>query len=252
MNKATLIKIGGNELEDTQFVMEFAEAITQYQQEQAYVVVHGGGRAINQMLEAVGIEPQYVNGQRVTDNATLEIAEMVLSGSINKRLVMALLSAGTDAIGISGVDRKLLQVEPWGENMNLVGRIVEIRTELLEEYFSNHVVPVISPISIGPEGRYNVNADHAAGMISGDIKAKEAIFVSNVPGVLYHDEIIAELSKEEVQTLIEEGHIHGGMIPKVNAAIAALENGAQKAVITNLSGFKNRTGTSITAGKELA
>ena len=252
MENPVVIKIGGNELEDSVFVEEFAKAIVSYHQKHSCIIVHGGGRAINEMLQALHIEPKYVDGQRVTDEATLEVVEMVLSGLINKRLVTALLNLNVDAIGISGVDRKLLVAEPWGDNMDLVGRIVQVRTEIFEGYFRQNVIAVVSPLSIGNGGRYNVNADHAAGMIAGAIQAQATYFISNVPGVLNNGQIIPALTKVEVEELIEKDIINGGMIPKVNAAIDALENGSQQAIITNLDGFINGIGTTFTTRKETA
>lgn len=247
MSKPTLvIKIGGNELNDPAFVQQLAEAIKAHQQNSNCILVHGGGKAINRLMEAMEVKPVYKDGQRVTDAATLEIAEMVLSGKINKQLVLALLTAGVEAAGVSGIDRKLLQVEPWGEDMDLVGRIVHVRAELLEQFFSDGVVPIISPISIGPAGRYNVNADHAAGMIAGAIHADRAVFISNVPGVIVNEQVTPSLSKSQVEQLIENGTINKGMIPKVNAALDALEFGAQQTTITNLAGFQNNTGTTFT------
>ncbi|MEJ2757488.1 MAG: acetylglutamate kinase, partial [Anaerolineales bacterium] len=227
------------------FMTGLVDAIQAHQQSHACILVHGGGRAINDLMEKLAIEPVYKNGQRVTDQATLEVAEMVLSGTVNKKLVLAMVSAGVDAAGMSGVDRGLLQVEPWGENMALVGRIVQVRTDVLAGYMEENVVPVVSPISVGPAGRYNVNADHAAGRIAGALEAEQAIFITNTPGVLSDDAVIPTLIDREVHDLIQSGAIYGGMIPKVNAALDALQFGAKSAVITNLAGFGNQTGTTI-------
>jgi len=240
-----VIKIGGNELAKPEFTQGLVAVIKDQQKESAIILVHGGGRAIDQLMRQMQIEPQYKKGQRITDEATLEIAEMILSGKINKNLVLELAVVGLEAIGLSGVDRKLLQVEPWGADMDLVGRIVKVREELLAEFCAQNVIPVISPISIGSVGRYNVNADHAAGKISGALKAEEVVFISNVPGVLIEDEIADHLSDTEVKALIQNGTIHGGMIPKVNAALDAINYGSKSAKITNLAGFKHNIATTI-------
>ncbi len=245
-----IIKIGGNEIDARGFIQGLAESIKEQQKECACIIVHGGGRAIDQMMKKMQIEPQYNNGQRITDAATLEIAEMILSGNINKKLVLEFTGVEVEAIGLSGVDRKLLQVESWGEEMQLVGRIVKVRHELLAEYCVQKVVPIISPISIGPAGRYNVNADHAAGKIAGALEAENIVFITNVPGVLVDDNVVAQLSDTEVQALINNNTINGGMIPKVNAALDALKYGAKSAIITNLTGFKNQTGTTIITERE--
>ncbi len=241
-----IIKIGGNELAAPGFIQGLSAVIKEQQKEYACILVHGGGRAIDQLMRKMQIEPQYKNGQRITNEATLEIAEMILSGKINKKLVFELTVAGLEVIGLSGIDRKLLQVEPWGQEMHLVGRIVKVRGELLAEYCAQEVVPVISPISIGSTSKYNVNADHAAGMIAGALKAEKVVFITNVPGVLVDDNVVAQLFDTEVQVLIQNNTIHGGMIPKIYAALDALKYGAKSAIITNLTGFNKHTGTTIT------
>jgi len=240
-----IIKIGGNELAAPGFMQDLAATIMEQQEEFSCILVHGGGRAIDALMQKMQIEPRYKNGQRITDKATLEVAEMILSGKINKELVFELSAVDLEAIGLSGVDRRLLQVEPWGVEMNLVGRIVKVRTELLAEYCENDVVPVISPISVGSAGRYNVNADHAAGMIAGNLNAEQAVFITNVPGVLIDHQVVTELSDKEMQALIKNGTISGGMIPKVNSALDAIKYGAKSAKITNLAGLKDHTGTII-------
>lgn len=240
-----IIKIGGNELKAAGFPQGLITAIKEQQKGNACILVHGGGRAIDDLMRKMHIEPRYLNGQRISDEATLEIAEMILSGTINKKLVLEFNAAELEAIGLSGVDRKLLQVEQWGSEMQLVGRIIKVRTELLEEYCAQNVIPVISPISIGPAGRYNVNADHAAGMIAGALQVESIIFITDVPGVLVDGNVAVQLSELEVQELIENSTIQGGMIPKVNSALDALKFGASSAIITNMAGFKNHTGTTI-------
>lgn len=240
-----LFKIGGNELSFPEYIQKLAKTISEEQQKYACILVHGGGKAISDLMQIMEIKPQFRNGQRITDEDSLEVAEMILSGKINKKLVLELSIAGVEAIGLSGVDRKLLQVEPWGADMNLVGRIVNVRAELLAEYCEKDVIPVISPISVGPAGRYNVNADHAAGKIAGALQAEKVIFLTNVSGVLIDDQLISKLSDLDLQELIDDGTIKGGMIPKVNAALDALKLGAESAIITNLDGINNQTGTTI-------
>jgi acetylglutamate kinase len=240
-----VIKIGGNQLAEPGFIGQLAESIKAYQVDYAPILVHGGGRAISDLMEKLGIQPTYKNGQRVTDEAVLEITEMVLSGKINKDLVHALTVVDCDAIGLSGVDRKLLQVEPWGEDMHLVGRIINVRADLLDAYCGQDIIPVISPISVGKDGKYNVNADHAAGMIAGALNAEQVVFISNVSGVVVTDCPALQLFDTQVEYLIKNKTIHSGMIPKVNAALDALKEGAKKTLITNLDGFINHTGTII-------
>lgn len=238
-----IIKIGGNDLFQPDFVQELAAVITQLHTKRAPILIHGGGRAIDNLMARLNFDSSYIDGQRVTDEATLEIAEMVLSGQINKMLVLALLGAGLDGIGISGVDRGLIRVEPWSKQMDRVGRIVAIRQDILLEFCEQGVIPVISPISIGPEGRYNVNADHVAGAIAGAVKAPRVVFVSNVSGVQVSKKVVSTLSRNEAHKLIQQGVIHGGMIPKVYAAIDALSQGAQEVIITDLRGLRAGSGT---------
>jgi acetylglutamate kinase len=126
-----VIKVGGNDLSSPGFVEALAEAVAQRSQKLACVVVHGGGRAVDRLLGQLNVTPKYVNGQRVTDEAALDVVEMVLSGQVNTQLVLALLAAGVDALGLSGVDRRLLTVEPWSPDLGLVGRVVALRAEVL-------------------------------------------------------------------------------------------------------------------------
>ncbi len=238
-----VVKIGGNDLERPGFIDELALSVAALHQQTPCILVHGGGQAINRMQKQLGLEPVYVNGQRVTDSASLAVAEMMLSGAVNKELTMALLRAGVDALGLSGVDRGLLRVEPWGENMGRVGRIVNVRADVLLGLCEQGVVPVVSPISLGPEGRYNVNADHAAGAIAAALHAAHATFLTNVPGVKIGAEVAPYLTVAQAQELIAQGVITGGMIPKVQAALAAIASGVQKAIITDLPGLSAGTGT---------
>ena len=241
-----VIKIGGHELSSGEHLAAFAEAVVRLQKQFACALVHGGGKSISDLMTRLDVAPVFVNGQRVTDAAALDIAEMVLSGQVNKRIVLELLLNGLDALGLSGIDRGLLRVEAWSEDMPLVGRIVEVRSSVLEDLLAQNVIPVISPISYGPAGRYNVNADHAAGAVAGAIGAKQVIFISNVPGILVDEKLLPQASEQAVEEWILSGKIFGGMIPKVSAAQAALHQGAKSAVITNLAGLLAGSGTVLT------
>jgi acetylglutamate kinase len=244
---AIVIKVGGNDLDKPGFVVDLARAVAELNQHTPCILVHGGGQAVTHLQRQLGIQPVYVNGQRVTDEASLQAVEMVLSGLVNKQLVLALLRAGVDAMGMSGVDRGLLQVEPWAPELGRVGRIVGVRTEALSAFCGQGVVPVVSPISLGPEGCYNVNADHAAGAIAAALKAPHATFVTNVPGVRVGDEVAPSLSVAQANDLIAREIITGGMIPKVQAALAAIASGVQQAIITDLPGLRSGTGTVFVA-----
>lgn len=242
-----VIKVGGNDLDKPGFIAELAQSVAALSQHTPCILVHGGGQAINRLQRQLGLEPVYVNGQRVTDDASLEVAEMVLSGMVNKELTQALLRAGVDATGMSGVDRGLLTVEPWSADMGRVGRITHVRAEVLLGLCEQGVVPVVSPISLGPDGRYNVNADHAAGAIAAAIHAAHATFLTNVPGVQIGAEVAPYLTVAQAQDLIDQQVITGGMIPKVHAALAAVASGVQKAIITDLPGLCAGTGTVFAA-----
>ena len=246
-NVPVVVKIGGHDLETEGFLDQLAEAVAHVVQERPCVLVHGGGKTVSRLLRQVGIEPVYVRGQRVTTAEALDVVEMALSGLVNKRITLALWQHGVDALGMSGVDRGLLRVQPWGEDMGRVGRIVAVRTDALHALFAERVVPVISPISQGPQGSYNVNADHAASAIAAALNAAYALFLTNVPGVLVGAEVAPQLTVTQAQDLIARGVIHGGMIPKVNAALEAVRQGVRKAIITNLGGMEGGTGTVFTA-----
>jgi acetylglutamate kinase len=233
-----VVKIGGNELDDPQFVAALATAVAALQPRP--VLVHGGGKEIGMIQRALGGEPRFVAGLRVTDAAALQAAEMVLCGSVGTRLTAALIAAGTDALGLSGVDRGLIRVRkvehPEGD-LGRVGTPVAVRAEVLRELLEHGVVPVVAPISLGPDGPYNVNADEAAGAIAAALEAAEVVFVTNVPGVLVQGSLALNLTREQIETLIADGTISGGMIPKVRAALTALEAGVRAARITNLAGL---------------
>lgn len=236
---ATLVlKVGGNELDDPAFVASFAAAVAALRP--APVLVHGGGKEIGIIQKALGGEPRFVAGLRVTDETALQAAEMVLCGSVATRLVGALIAAGADAQGLSGVDRGLIRVErqrhPEGD-LGRVGRPVAVRGAVLLELLAKGVVPVVAPVSLGPEGSYNVNADEAAGAIAAAVGAAQVVFVTNVPGVLVGGERAPRLSAAEVEALIADGTISGGMIPKVRSALSALGAGVAAARITNLAGL---------------
>lgn len=240
-----VIKVGGNDLSRNGFVRELARCIADLNRAQPCIVIHGGGRTVDSLLDRLGIEPHYVNGQRVTDEAVLDVVEMVLSGQVNKQLTRALLAVDVDALGMSGVDRSLLWAEPWSADMGWVGRVVRVRKEVLLECCRQHIVPVISPISAGPNGRYNVNADHAAGAVAVALQTPHTVFVTNVPGVYVDGAVVPELPAARVDVLIEDGTLHGGMIPKVNAALDVLRSGVQAIRITDLAGLRNGGGTRI-------
>lgn len=242
-----VIKVGGNDLDDATFVAELARVVAAIRP--LPVLVHGGGKEIGILQETLGSTPRFVGGLRYTDATALTAAEMVLCGSVSTRLVAALITAGADALGISGVDRGLIRVvkqeHPAGD-LGRVGRPTAVRSEVLRDLLDHGVIPVIAPIALGPDGPYNVNADEAAGAVAAALGVGEAVFVTNVPGVLVKGDVARRLTRSEIEQLIADGTISGGMIPKVRAALTALDAGVHAARITNLAGLLNQGTTIIT------
>jgi len=247
----TLLKVGGNELDDEAFLFGLTRAVQAVLDRGHFpVIVHGGGKTIASYQEKLGLEPRFMEGLRVTDDASLDVAEMVLSGLMNKRIVRALVHEGIRAAGLSGVDDGTIYVEPMWHPMGDLGRVGEIQdvdTHLLQTLIDADIVPVVSPISFGSADAlsYNVNADHAATAISAALKATKLIFVSNVPGILVAGQTARAVSEDQAERWIEEGVIFGGMIPKVRSAIEAVQSGVPQAVITNLAGVQQAGGTAI-------
>jgi acetylglutamate kinase len=250
-----VLKIGGNELASPDFVALLGLNVARLLEETGspLAIVHGGGRAIADLQGRLGLETKKVNGLRVTDQASLEVAEMVLSGHSNKIVVKALLAAGVDALGVSGVDCGLLRCQKKkhpAADLGYVGEIVHVRREMLDRLMRVGVMPVISPISLGLDGQtYNVNADEAAAAVALDCGAEELVFISNVPGVLRDGIVVSELTAGEVEDYIAAGTISGGMIPKVRSALDAVNSGVARARIVNLAGLLGGGGTAIIAGE---
>lgn len=248
MNKV-VVKVGGSHVDDPASLARLAEAIQSIKSSgSAVVIVHGGGKEIARFQRHLGLSPRFVDGLRVTDGESLEVAEMVLSGLVNKRLVAHLVSSGVAAMGLSGVDMGLLRAEKLkGTDLGYVGRVVKVRTEVLMDLLPG-TVPVISPISLGMDGyTYNVNADHAALAIAEALQAASLVFVTDTPGVLVDDRPVERLTSSKAKRLIAEDVISGGMIPKVRSALEAVMGGVGEARITDLEGLKRGGGTSVIA-----
>jgi len=245
-----VLKIGGNELSDTTFMAQLGQ--TMAAMDEPAVIVHGGGRAIADMQARLGLKTVKVDGLRVTDADSLAVSQMVLSGQANKSIVVALLAAGVEAVGISGVDGGILRcVKKQHPTVDLgfVGHIVEVRPRLIQALLAQAITPVISPISLGLDGQiYNVNADEAAGAIAAALQARVLSFVSNVPGVLGQDkQLISTLTLVQTERLIQSGIIRDGMVPKVQAALRVVGQGVPRARIVNMSGLANGGGTSFSS-----
>ncbi len=201
------------------------------------VVVHGGGPEINIWLEKLGIEPQFKNGLRVTDAATMEVVEMVLVGKVNKEIVSLINQAGGKAVGLCGKDGNLIQARPDGrEGIGFVGEVSGVKVKILESLVSSGYIPVVSSVAADETGQsYNINADTVAGEIAAALGAEKLILMTDTAGILedYHkpESLIVKLDIQEARQLIESGIVSGGMIPKVNCCVRSLAQGVKAAHI---------------------
>lgn len=240
-----VVKIGGHEIADYTFLEELPPVIQAA--ERPVIIVHGGGVEISDLQRRLGIQPRYVDGVRITDIASLQVVEMVLCGTVNKRLVRKLRGGGLDAIGMSGMDRGLIRAEQMPhptEDMQFTGRVLDVRADVLQDLLAQGVTPVIAPVCLGTEYEaYNVNADHAAGAIAEAVGASRVVFITNVEGVLRDGDVCQTLTPDEAEQMITDEIIFGGMIPKVRTALSILDKGIPKAVITNLKGLRTHGGT---------
>lgn len=229
-----VVKFGGNAMGDKAAMDSFARDIVLMQQVGVNpVVVHGGGPMINSLLDRLGIKSDFVRGKRVTDQPTVEVVEMVLSGLVNKRIVQAINDQGGRAIGLSGKDAKLMVCEETDPSLGFVGTPVEMNVEFLRGLAKDEIIPVIAPIGTGRNGEtYNVNGDTAAGAIAGALKADRLLLLTDVAGVKDAEgNVLTAMTADEVRRLTDEGVISGGMIPKTETALEALEKGVRAVVI---------------------
>lgn len=235
MDKIIVIKCGGSMIDDLtdQFFADIKKI-----QKHGYkpIIVHGGGPAINRLLENLQIQSEFINGLRKTTREVMEVVEMVLSGNITNKIVRSMHTNGISAIGVTGSDSGLIQAEAKDfENLGLVGEVTEINRDLLLNLISMDLVPVISPIAIGKNTTeyYNVNADSAAAAIAVAVNAEKMLFVTDVPGVLKGEQMLEKVTQKDILSLIEDGVITGGMIPKVLAALKSLEGGMNRVMIVS-------------------
>jgi acetylglutamate kinase len=230
-----VIKFGGNAMGDDEAMAEFARDIVLMRQVGVNpIVVHGGGPMINDLLKKLGIESRFVRGKRVTDRATVEVVEMVLSGLVNKRIVQAINDQGGRAVGISGKDDDLLVCEADDPELGFVGRPVEVNPEVLVDLYRAGIIPVVAPVASGTNDNetFNVNGDTAAGAIAGALKADRLLLLTDVPGIKDETgEVVTQLHPDQVRRMTEQGVIAGGMIPKTETALAALDEGVRAVVI---------------------
>ncbi len=235
--KTIVIKYGGAAMTEKELKTQFAEDVVLMKYVGMNpVIVHGGGPQISGMMKRLGKEPKFVKGVRVTDAETMEIVEMVLGGAINKEIVALINRHGGKGVGLTGKDGGLIQAKPMkseGEEMGQVGDVKTIDPQILRTLEGGRFIPVISPVSADEEGRsYNINADLAAGKVASALSAEKLLILTDVPGILDDKgKLLPTLSRKEVQRLIKKGVISKGMLPKVEAALSAVEGGVQKAHI---------------------
>jgi acetylglutamate kinase len=238
--KLFVIKYGGSAMEDDSVIDRLLRDIVLFEAVGINpVLIHGGGKAISKRMRDAGQKPRFVGGLRVTDAEAIAIVEDVLDNSINPDIAARIVKFGGSAVGVHGktvlVGRRLPKQKENGEEVDLgfVGEVVDVRTKEIEEVVRRETVPVISPLARDPEGVvYNINADIAAGSIAGRLKAAKMIYVSDVPGLMRDpadpNSLIPSVSRKQIEKLVADGIITGGMIPKVESATHALREGVEK------------------------
>ena len=229
-----VIKLGGHAMGSDVALDTFARDVVLMQQVGINpVIVHGGGPMINAMLEKLDIQSEFINGKRVTNTETMNVVEMVLSGTVNKKIVQAINNQGGRAVGLSGKDANLMICDQTDAELGLVGTPQEVNPDVLKTLFGNDLIPVIAPLGAGANGEtFNVNGDTAAGAIAAALNADRLLLLTDVDGVKDSDgKILTELTADQIIKMIRDGVIAGGMIPKTETAIKAVENGVRAVVI---------------------
>ena len=244
-----VIKYGGHAMVDPQLRDDFAQDVTLLKFIGLNpVVVHGGGPQINSVLDQMGIRPKFVRGMRMTDARTMDVVEMVLGGKVNKSIVALINRHGGKAVGLSGKDGELIEAEKLqivqeGDNdappeiidPGLVGNVTRIRPDIIHTLADRGFIPIVAPVGTGPQGEtFNINADLVASHLARAIKARRLVYLTDVDGVLdKQGKLISSISRKEIEALIADGTVSGGMIPKIEYALAALEKGVRKVPIIN-------------------
>jgi len=246
--KTLVVKYGGNAMTDPELESSFARDIVLLKTVGLNpIVVHGGGPQVDSLLKRLGQESDRIDGMRVTDQATMEVVEMVLGGSVNKSIVNLINKHGGRAIGLTGKDgnllraRKLLMEKQEADgsisqiDLGMVGEVTGVKTDVLEMFTQSDFIPVIAPLGVDEEGNtYNINADLVAGKVAEALGAEKLILLTNITGVLDENKnLLTGLSTQEVDRLIETGVIYGGMIPKVGCALDAVKGGVVSAHIVD-------------------
>ena len=236
-NKIIVVKYGGNAMISEELKLQVMEdLVLLWLIGVKPVLVHGGGPEISDMLKKVGKQSEFVDGLRVTDKETAEIVQMVLAGKINKQLVNLLGEFGGNAVGISGIDGHLIEAKVKDERLGFVGEITNVNVQPILDLIEKEYIPVVSTVGCDKEGNvYNINADTAASYIAGAMKAERLITMTDIPGILRDvndpDSIIKKVTTEEARQLFADGIISGGMIPKVECCIEAIEKGVRRVTI---------------------
>ena len=236
-NKIIVVKYGGNAMISEELKLQVMEdLVLLWLIGVKPVLVHGGGPEISDMLKKVGKQSEFVDGLRVTDKETAEIVQMVLAGKINKQLVNLLGEFGGNAVGISGIDGHLIEAKVKDERLGFVGEITNVNVQPILDLIEKEYIPVVSTVGCDKDGNvYNINADTAASFIAGAMKAERLITMTDIPGILRDvndpDSIIKRVTTEEARQLFADGVISGGMIPKVECCIEAIEKGVRRVTI---------------------
>lgn len=234
MNNIIVLKCGGSTVDELTDHF-FDNVISLKKSGLIPVIVHGGGLAIKSMLDQLNMKSSFVDGLRVTPEPMIDIVEMVLSGDVNNAITRKFNEAGIKAVGLSGSDANLLTAE--AKNLKLygyVGEVVDVNVSLIHQLIAQNIIPVIAPLALGKDNKvYNINADTAAGAVAKALHAKQLVFITDVPGIIHEGKLIESITIGEIERLIDTGIIHGGMIPKVKAAIHSLSEELQEVLITN-------------------
>ncbi|KEF30811.1 Acetylglutamate kinase [Marinobacter nitratireducens] len=241
--KTVVIKYGGNAMENEDLKSSFARDVVLMKLVGLNpIVVHGGGPQIGELLDRLNIQSRFVNGMRVTDAETMDVVEMVLGGQVNKEIVSLINSHGGTAVGLTGKDANLIRArklevvnrseeleKPEIIDIGHVGEVASVNVDAIDMLTRSNIIPVIAPIGVGPDGAsYNINADLVAGKVAEAMKAEKLILLTNVSGLKSKDDkVLTGLTAQQVNELIEDGTIHGGMLPKIRCALSAVENGVR-------------------------
>ncbi len=239
-DKVVVVKYGGNVLsgsDDASALKVFAEDIVLMRQVgMKPVVVHGGGPQIGEMLKKLNIHSEFRNGLRVTDADTLDVARMVLVGKVNRDIVSAINTHGALAVGVSGEDARLIEVKPLDPELGFVGEITAVNSTVIDRLIAEDLIPVIATIGVDGDGQaYNINADTAAGAIAAELRAEKLVYLTNIEGlrrdVADPSSLISTIKVDDLSRMLTDGSLEGGMIPKIESCVHAVQSGVQKAHI---------------------